>query len=965
MAGTTGSRPPATLFAVDDDRARFVCGSIPEGWDLDDAGDREKLLSAESGVDDGGLDDGERLQALVRRTVLEQVATDRPPAVWGAAQRLLALGQTRSGALAQLTMAFTAAIEESFKEDGDDFDEGRYVALLDTLPLPDEAQIAAAVVGAVRSSPLLIGAETLADATVEVLDCADNVMTRSLVAYVIEDLLDEDVLAYLPSDKLVHVGDLCEGIVLTRRLTAAERELGVLDASFDLAALTPVDVELHLPDGMVIEERPSVDGQVGWHGPAGWLEDFIGETLLSVRVDGDGTVHVLPAGEVVPLPGLVARVRAAYDTALAGAGLPVEALDLVLMLLAEERDTFSTAQLPLSELCEAAGLEVRGDSAAHDEATWEAYADLGLAARLAQRLDDEDDRDDVRRVVGLAAERSGWDDRDRLGHAVGVVADEDLAEVVADELAPPDGISRIEERRAFCDALRAAARRPEERAGAGWLAAVVAERDGDLVAAEDHLAVAVDADPEWEPAVERAAWYASDRGDASRALRLWRRLEDPDPDDITTVERFARPPGGKLGRNDACWCGSGRKHKLCHLGRPAPWPLTDRVEWLCHKAVSYLRHRGGEAMDCVFELALAWASAAGADDDSPSEVQGRLLAEALADPLVTDAALVEGGWFEAFLAERGALLPDDEALLARSWTLVPRTVYEIERATPGAGVTVRDLRSGERFPVRERTFSQTTRPGVFVCGRAVSDGDGHQFVGGLFPVDPGTEGTVLDLCDRADGPALCSWVGARHRPPRLMTRENEPIVNCRAIVEIGDPVAATAALNGRYEALGPAWWHEMQPIDHDESILRTQLSLDGDRLTITTNAEERLDRVLAVLTAELDTIRIVSEVREPLAPGEMPPPPRTPPTGWDAPADPASTALAATAIAEALENRWLDEAVPALAGLTPRQAADDPTRRSELERLLDTYPEPEPDSPLIALRPDRLRTLLGLTPRKR
>jgi hypothetical protein len=954
------------LSAVDDDRARFVCGSIPEGWDLDDAGDREKLLSVESGiVDDGGLDDGERLQALVRRTVLEQVATDRPPAVWVAAQRLLALGQTRSGVLVQLTMAFTAAIEESFAQDGDDFDEGRYLALLDTLPVPDESEIAAAVVRAVRSSPGLIGAEALADAAVGVLGCADNVMTRSLVAYVIEDLLDEEVLAYLPSDQLVHVGDLCEGIVLTRRLTTVERELGVLDASFDLAPLAPVDVELHLPDGRVIEEQSSADGQVGWHGPAGWLESFVGGTLLSVRVDGDGTVEVLPAGEVVARPGLVARARAAYDTALAGAGLPVEALDLVLMLLAEERDTFSTVQLPLSELCEAAGLEVRADSAAHDEAVWEAYADLGLAARLAQRLDDEDDRDDVRRVVQLAAERSGWADRERLRHAVGIVADEDLAVVVADELAPPDGSSRIEERRAFCDTLRDAARRPEERAGACWLAAVVAERDGDLVAAEGHLGVAVDADPEWEPALERAAWYASDRGDASRALRLWRRLEAPDPDDIATIERFARPPGGKLGRNDACWCGSGRKHKLCHLGRPAPWPLADRVEWLCHKAVSHLRHRGGEAMDCVFDLALAWAEAAGADDDAPSDVQGRLLAEALADPLVTDAALVEGGWFEAFLAERGPLLPDDEALLARSWTLVPRTVYEIEATTPGTGVAVRDLRSGERFPVRERTFSQTTRPGVLVCGRAVSDGEIHQFVGGLFPVDPGTEGTVLDLCDRADGPALCSWIGARHRPPRLMTRENEPIVNCRAIIEIGDPAAATAVLNARYEALGPAWWHEMHPLDHDESILRTQVSLEGDRLTITTNAEERLDRVLALLSAELATIRIVSEVREPLAPGEMPPPPRTPPTGWDGPADPAANALAATAIVEALENRWLDEAVPALAGLTPRQAAADPTRRSELERLLDTYPEPEPDSALIALRPDRLRTLLGLATRKR
>jgi len=25
-------------------------------------------------------------------------------------------------------------------------------------------------------------------------------------------------------------------------------------------------------------------------------------------------------------------------------------------------------------------------------------------------------------------------------------------------------------------------------------------------------------------------------------------------------------PGAKPGRNDACWCGSGKKYKKCHLG---------------------------------------------------------------------------------------------------------------------------------------------------------------------------------------------------------------------------------------------------------------------------------------------------------------------------------------------------------------------------------------------------------------
>lgn len=35
-----------------------------------------------------------------------------------------------------------------------------------------------------------------------------------------------------------------------------------------------------------------------------------------------------------------------------------------------------------------------------------------------------------------------------------------------------------------------------------------------------------------------------------------------------------------------------------------------------------------------------------------------------------------------------------------------------------------------------------------------------------------------------------------------------------------------------------------------------------------------------------------------------------------------------------IERRWCDEPVPALSGMTPRQAAADPTRRETLDRLL-------------------------------
>ena len=43
----------------------------------------------------------------------------------------------------------------------------------------------------------------------------------------------------------------------------------------------------------------------------------------------------------------------------------------------------------------------------------------------------------------------------------------------------------------------------------------------------------------------------------------------PPPDIPVTAP--IRNTGPKLGRNDPCWCGSGKKYKKCHLGKdPAP-----------------------------------------------------------------------------------------------------------------------------------------------------------------------------------------------------------------------------------------------------------------------------------------------------------------------------------------------------------------------------------------------------------
>ena len=80
------------------------------------------------------------------------------------------------------------------------------------------------------------------------------------------------------------------------------------------------------------------------------------------------------------------------------------------------------------------------------------------------------------------------------------------------------------------------------------------------------------------------ARYASDRGDAERGLALLRRAGlPPDHELVQLLEHFQPAPRPDIGRNQPCWCGSGRKYKVCHLHREQ-LPLAERAAWLYQKA---------------------------------------------------------------------------------------------------------------------------------------------------------------------------------------------------------------------------------------------------------------------------------------------------------------------------------------------------------------------------------------------
>ena len=941
------------------ERFRYVFGDTvdPEEWAEADEDEQAELLERRFGPMPSA-------QGLVKGIVVSQVVAGEPPVLWPTVCRLDADGFDADAVLNQLTLVLTEIIQEALEADGEGDDDqpnpgGAYRDRLGRLPLPAPEALEEAMVDVASEAGVIDEDKLVALATARFGGWADDPLLARLAGHSIDHLMDWEAgpLVVLAGDGVGHVDRLREGIVLTHVLTDAEVAVGALTVSVDLAGFGRI-AEPSL-DGEPLECVSLEPGQVMWTGDEGWLERFPVGATLAVTVDADGGVEIEPLPDAPPVDdALVAALRRAYH-AYDESELPVAAEDLVFGMLAEDRAVFSEARAPLAALCEAGGLEQRGSAFADDPARWTNLRRLRRAGRVfAATGDDEDLATGVLDVLDLAdalAEGNGAEPGP-LREAFEALDDLEVLVFASDQLFDDDRWPEESEAAdALVTALLAAARRPHERATARYLAALSAEMANDPEAAENHLRLAVEADGDHALAVDRLAWYASDRGEAARAVKLWRRC--PQTTSVTrclaTIEPFTRAAGRRLGRNERCWCGSGRKYKQCHLGVAETPPLPDRVGWLCTKATAYLERRSPAARRMLLDLAAARAG----DDDEES------FGQAMEDPLIPDLALTEGGWFDRFLADRSAVLPDDEALLAAAWAAVDRTVYEVTDVTAGAGLTVRDLRTGDTLNVRERTFSRQARTGMLICARAVPDGETHQLVGAVLPLPPGRESGLLELLDEGDPYEIAEWVRALEAPPQLVTREGEPLVECEIVVAVDDGDALAAHLDAAYDRDpdgGPSWI-EHHDLDEKEALVRARLNLDDERLTISTNSRERADRILDRLREALGGVTVVTDTRTPVdlsdlgasRAGGQP----------DLSALPAAPDVPDEAIAEIqehMERRWCDEQVPALGGLTPRQAAADPTRREQLERLLNSFDAMPAPPGGFTMRTDKLRDLLGL-----
>lgn len=608
----------------------------------------------------------------------------------------------------------------------------------------------------------------------------------------------------------------------------------------------------------------------------------------------------------------------------------------------------------------AVGAELAGSASVDVDV--DAYAEFGSGEFEVEHHDGRGDGDtvaDAEPPVDSTPEA----DREVIARLAAAMRDPNLAEAVFDE-SVGIAVQPAVILGALAEEWEPLAPRAS-RVGLRWLRARCLERLGSTEAAEQELRAAVDLDPKWPPALTDLARFTADRGDADAALSLLRRagVRRDDPQ-VEVLQQYLSPARGGLGRNKPCWCGSGRKYKVCHLGREG-LPLQVRAGWLYDKAASFTQE--GPYREQIIELAIIRAQ---------HETKPLAMFNALDDALVIDATLFEEGAFAHFLEVRGVLLPADEQLLAAQWLTVSRSVFEVDTVRRGIGFTVRDVRTGDRIEVSEKTASTALRSGDRFVSRIVPVDHAPQtcwqIFGGIEPLplwqyEPAI--ALLDALDagEADASDLVEFLTARFAPPTLTTTDGEPMVSCLARFEILDAPPMVSALDARYgdedgaDGSGAAErsWTWTDSVGTHPTVLGS-LAVDGKELRVEAMNEKRFETLLADM-ATVPGLRPLGQRRTPAA--EL-----IAAHGSEAESGSARPAMpqiddpdVIAAVEEWVldyERSWLDTEIPALGGITPRQAVDDPTRRDDLLHLLDTFDD-MPGNP-GTMQPARIRAALGL-----
>jgi len=534
--------------------------------------------------------------------------------------------------------------------------------------------------------------------------------------------------------------------------------------------------------------------------------------------------------------------------------------------------------------------------------------------------------------------------------------------------------------------------------------------------------------PHWQRFDDPWAFYAPER--IARRQARWEKEDaesadeadedspfDEDESFASEAPYFKAAP--KIGRNDPCPCGSGRKYKRCCLAEAQAAPAEDLVwrrlrrlldehqrDMLRFVTNSYGRAAIEEAWryfvsdeEAAFDaesphvtLFMPWFYHRWSPDAEQSRVRDR----ALHGVIPTAAYLQRKKRLDPLLRE-----------YLESCLASPFSAFEILRADPGRGLLMKDLFTGAEHDVAERSASVTMQEGDVVFGQVAQAGGVTLLEASQgFAIPPiwkikaielrrerfaGASAVAPERLREAERALLVLYddIAAQlfeRKLPVMQNTDGEPLSPRRVVFEVPSAPEAFDALKHlaleerddellrdavrdpqgklvrakfswlkRGSAQNPGW----------ENTVLGSLEIDGTRLTAEVNSEERekaLRRIVAERLGGRSRHRAteIQSVEKLLA--EAPAAPRRSKESAALAELPEVKAKIAEMMAKHYE-RWVNEKIPALGGRTPLEAIADPAGRESVAALVrqierDGARMAPPLDPAIALR---LRERLGLS----
>ena len=189
----------------------------------------------------------------------------------------------------------------------------------------------------------------------------------------------------------------------------------------------------------------------------------------------------------------------------------------------------------------------------------------------------------------------------------------------------------------------------------------------------------------------------------------------------------------------------------------------------------------------------------------------------------------------------------------------------------------------------------------------------------------------------------------------MLNTDSEPISMHEITWDIDDAKAAATALRAAGLKRDGDTFSLVHDSKNNPNTVIASLELQDDQIVASVNSDARADEILQLVTRAVPDAELVSD--DVLDMNEMFERRREQRAIANPDLSNPDLRAALEAISRQFEQRWLDDNIPALRGMTPREAANDPIGRIELERLLNTFP---PGNEPGTMNATRLRHALDL-----